>query len=158
MPVASTKDPKVYECGLLQAPQSCDPQPEGLQSSASPLLAGNDWYREVKPLHGLPVDAKARKALPLFTYYVEYFPDAMIAECEVAVAGNLQHNPGEPLHWAREKSTDQMDCAFRHMLDHARGILKDTDGQYHLAKARWRLGAELQLAIEKERGVDKNKS
>jgi hypothetical protein len=97
----------------------------------------------------LPTDDKARKALPLYTYMTEYFPDAYIAEVEVAVAGNEQHNPGEPLHWARGKSMDQMDCAFRHMLDHKKNAV-DTDGKYHLAKAIWRLKAELQLLIESD--------
>lgn len=101
----------------------------------------------------LPTDDKARKALPIWTYQMEYFPDALLAEVGVAVAGNLQHNPGEPLHWAREKSTDQMNTAFRHMWDHGRGTTRDTDGQYHLAKAIWRLKAELQLTIEKERAT-----
>jgi hypothetical protein len=64
--------------------------------------------------------------------------------------GNEQHNPGEPLHWAREKSTDQMNTAFRHQLDYATGVKKDTDGQWHLAKAIWRLSAQLQLDIEAE--------
>lgn len=100
----------------------------------------------------LPTDAKARKALPIFTYLTEYFPDALLAEVEVAVLGNEQHNPGEPLHWSREKSTDQLDCAFRHMLDHKRGVVKDIDGAYHLAKAIWRLKAELQLVIEAAHG------
>lgn len=102
---------------------------------------------------GLPTDNAARKRLQLFTYLMEYFPDAFIAEAEVAIAGNEQHNPGEPLHWAREKSTDQLNTAFRHLWDHKRGIKKDTDGQYHLAKAVWRLKAELQLMIEADRAV-----
>lgn len=99
----------------------------------------------------LPTEDKARKALPIWTYLTDYFPDALLAEVGVAVAGNVQHNPGEPLHWARDKSTDQMNTAFRHMWDHGRGTTKDTDGQYHLAKAIWRLKAELQLTIERER-------
>lgn len=98
----------------------------------------------------LPTDAAARKALPVFTYVTEYFLDALLAEVEVAVAGNEQHNPGEPLHWARGKSMDQLDSAFRHMLDHKKNP-RDTDGKYHLAKAIWRLKAELQLLIEAER-------
>lgn len=104
----------------------------------------------LKP-RGLPTDAKARKALPLWTFLMEYFPDAWLAVANVAIVGNQQHNPGEPLHWAREKSTDQMNTAFRHMWDHGRGVPKDTDGQYHLAKAIWRLSAELQLLVEKDR-------
>jgi hypothetical protein len=101
----------------------------------------------------LPTDDKARKALPIFTYITEYFPDSLIEECRVAVIGNDQHNPGEPLHWARDKSTDQMNTAFRHMFDHKRGVVKDKDGAYHLAKAIWRLKAELQLQIERDRAA-----
>jgi hypothetical protein len=97
---------------------------------------------------GLPTDAHARKALPIWTGFVMYVPDVLAAVAEVSRLGNEQHNPGEPLHWAREKSTDQMNTAFRHMLDHARGKRFDTDGARHLAKAIWRLCAELQLDIE----------
>ncbi len=82
---------------------------------------------------------------------MEYFPDAYLAVVGVAVAGNAQHNAGQPLHWAREKSTDQLNTAFRHLWDYGRGTTKDTDGQYHLAKAIWRLSAELQLLIEADR-------
>jgi hypothetical protein len=107
-----------------------------------------------KPLYGsvgLPTDDKERKRLQLWTFMFEYFPDAWLAVVNVAVAGNEQHNPGQPLHWAREKSTDQMNTAFRHQWDYGRGVKKDTDGQWHLAKAIWRLMAQLQLDIEKER-------
>lgn len=104
----------------------------------------------------LPTDAAARKALPVYTYITGYFPDALLAEVAVAVAGNEQHNPGEPLHWARGKSPDQMDCAFRHMMDHKRNP-RDTDGQYHLAKAIWRLKAELQLQIESDNAAAKSR-
>lgn len=100
---------------------------------------------------GLPTEDKARKRLQLWTFMFEYFPDAWLAVVEVAIKGNEQHNPGEPLHWAREKSTDQMNTAFRHQWDYGRGIKKDTDGQWHLAKAIWRLSAQLQLDIEEER-------
>jgi hypothetical protein len=102
----------------------------------------------------LPTDDKARKAMPILTYLTEYFPDATLAEVAVSVAGNKQHNLGEPLRWVRGKSMDQLNTAFRHMWDHKRGTVKDIDGQYHLAKAIWRLKAELQLQIEADRRVD----
>lgn len=102
-------------------------------------------------MNRIPTEDKARKRLKLWTYLTKYFPDAFIAEAEVAIIGNEQHNPGEPLHWAREKSTDQMNTAFRHQLDYAAGVRRDTDGQHHLAKAVWRLKAELQLDLERER-------
>lgn len=96
----------------------------------------------------LPTTDAERKALPLWTGVVMYFPDALLAVAAVSKAGNDQHNPGEPLHWQRDKSTDQMNTASRHMLDHSLGNRKDEDGTYHLAKAAWRLLAALQLAIE----------
>jgi hypothetical protein len=99
----------------------------------------------------LPTDDKSRKALPILTYLTEYFPDATLEEVRVSVLGNDQHNPGQPLHWARSKSTDQLNTAFRHLWDHKTGNVRDTDGAYHLAKAIWRLKAELQLLIESER-------
>lgn len=100
------------------------------------------------PSRGLPTDDKARKGLPVFRGPLMYFPDAILAVAAVCKAGNDQHNPGQPLHWAREKSTEQMDTALRHMMDHGLGTKVDTDGTYHLAKAAWRILAELQLTIE----------
>lgn len=55
------------------------------------------------------------------------------------------------MHWARDKSTDHKNKALRHVWDYGRGVKKDTDGTWHLAKAIWRLKAQLQLDIEAER-------
>jgi hypothetical protein len=99
----------------------------------------------------LPTDDKSRKDLPLWDFMFGYFPDAWVEVVKVAVAGNKQHNPGEKLHWARGKSMDQMNTAFRHQFDYGCGTVKDTDECYHLAKAIWRLMAQLQLDIERER-------
>lgn len=99
--------------------------------------------------HGLhlPSDAKARKALPIWTGVMDYFPKAIAAVAEVSRIGNDQHNPGQPLHWAKGKSTDHVDCAGRHLLEH--GII-DTDGGRHTAKAAWRVLALLEMEIEAE--------
>lgn len=97
----------------------------------------------------LPTDDKARKALPLYDFMFGYFPDAWLEVVKVAVAGNDQHNPGEPLHWARGKSMDQMNTAFRHIFDYGTGVpVDEKDGCHHLAKAIWRLMARLQLDLE----------
>lgn len=98
----------------------------------------------------LPTDYTARKALPLYDFMFKYFPLAWLEVVKVAVVGNDQHNPGEPLHWARGKSTDQLNTAFRHVFDHGTGTEVDTDGCYHLAKAIWRFSAELQLICERK--------
>lgn len=95
-------------------------------------------------------EAQARKDTPIYSGVICYFPLALAEVARVSKIGNDQHNPGQPLHWAREKSTDQMDAAIRHQFDYASGLVRDDDGSYHLAKAIWRLCAELQLLKERE--------
>jgi len=95
----------------------------------------------------MPTGADERKEYPLFTGVLNYFPLALMAVAEVSKAGNDQHNPGQPLHWAREKSTDQLNTAARHLLQQG---TRDTDGKRHTAKAVWRLLAQLQLEIERD--------
>jgi hypothetical protein len=98
-------------------------------------------------------DYKGRKDVMVFDGVLMYFPDAIAAVAMVSKLGNDQHNPGEKLHWARGKSMDQMNTALRHMMDFGTGELKDVDGAYHLAKAAWRILAQLQLSIEAERAA-----
>lgn len=95
----------------------------------------------------LPTEGSARKYYPVATGVLDYFPDAIVAIAEVSYMGNEQHNPGEPLHWARGKSMDQDDTLMRHFLE--RGKL-DIDGIRHSAKMAWRALAILQLEIERE--------
>jgi hypothetical protein len=99
----------------------------------------------------LPTDAKARKEIPLGTGVVDYFPDALIAVARVSFEGNKQHNPGQPLHWAKGKSTDHADTMMRHFIER---FGTDEDGQRHAAKMCWRALAFLQTLIEEERGPD----
>ena len=103
----------------------------------------------------LPTTDKDRKQdWPLWTFMFEYFPKAWLEVVRVAVEGNKQHNPGQPLHWARGKSTDQLNTAFRHLFDYGTGVKQDTDGVHHLAKAIWRLMAQLQLDVEAKEEVE----
>ena len=95
----------------------------------------------------IPSDSAGRKRFPVGTGVLDYFPDAIAAIAEVSWHGNEQHNPGEPLHWARGKSKDQEDAMQRHYLE--RGKL-DGDGIRHTAKMAWRALAILQLEIENE--------
>jgi hypothetical protein len=103
----------------------------------------------------LPYDPLARKGIPLYTFLTQYFPDAIVELVKVSVAGNAQHNPGEPMHWSRGKSTDQLDTAMRHQFDHGAGARYDADGCMHLAKAAWRLLAEVQLMCEARDSINK---
>jgi hypothetical protein len=76
---------------------------------------------------------------------LDYFPDAIMAVSRVSFIGNEQHNPGQPLHWDRSKSTDEADALLRHFIQ--RGTI-DTDGVRHSAKVAWRALALLQKEIE----------
>lgn len=96
----------------------------------------------------LTTNKQERKETPIFSGVIAYFPLALAAVARVSWRGNEQHNPGEPLHWAREKSDDHLDAAMRHLVDYASGTALDVDGESHLAKAMWRIGAQLQLDEE----------
>lgn len=93
----------------------------------------------------LPTNPTERKTYPLATGLLDYFPDALAAIAHLSWIGNEQHNPGEPLHWAREKSADQEDTIMRHFVERG-GI--DTDGERHSTKFAWRALAMLQLELE----------
>ena len=93
----------------------------------------------------LPTDAKKRKDAPIARGVLDYFPKAMVAIAELSRIGNEQHNPGQPMHWAKEKSTDHADCILRHMID--RGTM-DTDGVRHSTKVAWRALALLEMELD----------
>lgn len=93
----------------------------------------------------LPSDAKARKGMPIFSGVIAYFPHAVAAVAECSRIGNTQHNPGQPLHWAKEKSSDETDCILRHATDLAIDPLhRDADGVLAAVKMAWRALANLE--------------
>lgn len=94
------------------------------------------------------LNAQERKERPLARGVLDYFPDALMEVAHTSFIGNEQHNPGQPLHWAKGKSTDEADALLRHLKD--RGTI-DTDGVRHSAKVAWRALAMLQREIEAER-------
>ena len=108
-------------------------------------------------------DPEARKNIPLYFFLTRYFPKALVQVTKVCVAGNVQHNPElapTDINWARGKSTDQLNTAMRHLMDHATqgpfdqeppevlAAIDQPEGTYHLAKAAWRILAALELEIE----------
>lgn len=95
----------------------------------------------------LPTDKQERKDTPICSGVLDYFPSAIAEIARVSKAGNDQHNPGQPLHWSRGKSTDHADCIVRHLME--RGT-RDSDGMRHTAKAAWRALALLQEELEAE--------
>lgn len=101
--------------------------------------------RPVPVLPALPEGAADRKAVPLVSGLLDYFPAALMAVAAISKVGNDQHNPGQPLHWERPKSGDEADALLRHLVD--RGLI-DTDGARHSAKVAWRALALLQKELE----------
>lgn len=92
----------------------------------------------------LPTDSAARKRIPMYTGLLVYFPDALAAVAQHSFDNNEKHNPGELLHWSREKSSDHLNCCVRHLTDIATGADKIEE----LKALAWRALAELQLTLE----------
>jgi hypothetical protein len=100
----------------------------------------------------MTTDKKKRKEMPIARGLLDYFPDACAYVAHVSYVANQQHNPGEEMHWAREKSTDHADCIGRHLTE--RGKVDD-DGLLHSGKVAWRALAMLQLELEKTQHTPK---
>lgn len=138
-------------CQLCDKYVSILEYPEHQHTSATapmPLSSEQREFRErVVPtyLTSLPSDAAKRKAIPIHSGFIKYFPRAMAAVAVVSQIGNEKHNPGQPLHWSRDKSSDHLDCASRHLVD--AGTF-DTDGQRHSAMLAWRSMANLEIELE----------
>jgi hypothetical protein len=96
----------------------------------------------------LPTASEARKAIPITTGCLDYFPLALAYVAKISYAGNKKHNPGQPLHWNRNKSTDHADCIGRHLVE--RGTVDPEDKLLHDGKLAWRSLANLQEFLEAE--------
>lgn len=94
----------------------------------------------------IDTDSATRKTYPMARGLLDYFPDALAEVAKVSYLGNEKHNPGEPLHHARGKSTDHADCIIRHLV--GRGGF-DGDIRESAAMA-WRALALLQEELEEE--------
>lgn len=101
------------------------------------------WYRgpvemtETLKKSVLPTDAMERKAIPVYTGVIDYFPDAIVRIAKLSLEGGMQHGQtASTLHWDRTKSMDHLDSMMRHMLD----------GDW--AEVAWRALANLQIKIE----------
>jgi len=91
-------------------------------------------------------EAQRRKATPVFSGVIKYFPLALQEVARVSKIGNDQHNPGTELHWDRGKSQDELDALTRHLIDAGK---IDTDGTRHSSKVAWRALANLEKELEK---------
>lgn len=106
----------------------------------------------------LSTDSAERKNFPMMSGCLKYFPAALAGVAKISKLGNDKHNPGQPLHHARGKSSDHGDCIIRHLTDtedllaaHARGN-KDVTPEMILTEASqlaWRCLAYSQELNEK---------
>ena len=95
--------------------------------------------KDINPLN----KAAQRKATPVFSGVLKYFPNAIKEVSKCSQVGNDQHHPDKPLHWDMNKSKDEYDALTRHLIDHTIEPLDD-DGVLHLTKVAWRALAGLE--------------
>lgn len=104
----------------------------------------------------LPEDSAIRNSYPMADGLIDYFPNALAEVSRVSHIGNLKHNPGEPMHWARDKSTDHRNKIARHLVDVGGFEEVEVDGKLvkvrHSAYLAWRALANLQEELEREEG------
>lgn len=93
--------------------------------------------------------AQKRKGQPVYSGVLKYFPNAMKEVATCSKVGNDQHHPEKPLHWDKNKSTDNEDAMVRHLIDHSIDPM-DEDGVLHLTKVAWRALASLEIYLENE--------
>lgn len=99
-----------------------------------------------------------RKATPIFRGVCMYFPKALAYISQVSLQGNKQHHPDTPLHWDKNKSTDEADALLRHLIDGGPdGTILDDDGILHVGKTAWRALAYLERTLDKLETVHKQK-
>ena len=96
-------------------------------------------------------ESQRRKETPMCTGVLDYFPDALAAVARASRVGNDKHNPGQPLHWARDKSNDHADCVVRHMA--TRTEIESESGETHAVHALWWALAMVQEMEEKRLGI-----
>lgn len=129
--------------GCMYAGACCSPLVDpGIRQQAdlAPLRSGNV----------LPEDDSKRGLYPMAEGCLDYFPNALAEVSRISFEGNQKHNPGEPMGWAREKSTDHRNKIIRHTVDSR----EDTETAIeHAAQAAWRALAHLQTKIEVVRGI-----
>lgn len=138
--------PTNFLCGYVRCPGTTEKSANEAATRPTPERSPHQ-----NVMLGLPTDPEERKRTPILSGVLDYFPAALAEVARVSLDGNEQHNPGQPLHWARGKSSDQADCIVRHLLQ--RGTI-DERGMRHSARLAWRALALLQEELEAEAGFD----
>lgn len=77
-----------------------------------------------------------RLEYPVTTGALDYFPNAIAYVAHVSKVGNDQHNPGQPMHWATDKSIGRGDQIGRHLAQ--RYEADPETGVLHAGNMAWR--------------------
>lgn len=99
----------------------------------------------------IPEDDAERACYPIGTYLTEYCPNALLALSKHSYEANEKHNPGEEIHWARDKSIGSINRIFRHLFEFAwhYGRGEKDKSRYHLTAAAWRTNELLERYLTK---------
>lgn len=93
----------------------------------------------------LPDDSAARKGIPVTTGFLHYFPRAAAYVARISQINNEKHNPGQPMHWSKDRSNDHLDCCGRHLIDAGK---VDNTGTRETGYLAWRSMAALETELE----------
>jgi hypothetical protein len=93
----------------------------------------------------LETDSAKRKEYPIYSGFIQYFPEAIAEVARLSLEATKKHHPGQQMHWERSKSPDHLDALTRHLAE--AGTL-DADGFYHDVKIAWRALTNLQVLLE----------
>lgn len=114
-------------------------------------MTGAGKPAEVQPGDWLAsLTSAQRKEIMIAAGLFAYFPDALALIARHSVRSNAKHNPGQPVHWAREKSKDHEECIGRHSLAVAVDPSSLDDGQPHIVCRGWRALAAIQVWAERQ--------
>jgi hypothetical protein len=139
----------VYADRLPHLRNVAQPAPETLADARAAFYGA-----EALNVLSLPDDDAKRGEYPMADGLLDYFPNALAEVSKVSKIGNDQHNPGEPMNWARDKSTDHANKIMRHLVDRGRF---DGRGVRHTARLAWRALAMLQTELEQEEGFPQSR-
>jgi hypothetical protein len=114
-----------------------------------PLEEGDVEFAWTGPRTTKETEADERKATPIYSGVLKYFPKAIADLARCSLAGSRQHHGGTALWWDRSKSGDELDALTRHLM--AAGTL-DSDGVRHSTKVLWRAAANLEKELEDAEG------
>ena len=121
---------------------------EEVLPAATPRADSGDWLQSLT--------SEQRKEVAVSRGLFNYFPDALALMARHSVRSNEKHNPGEPVHWSRDKSSDHEDCIARHSLAVAVDPNSMDGDAPHIVCRAWRALAALQLWIEAQRKAGKD--